>query len=189
MQTENQIYQIAINNANSEFYAQYATNPNFVATCIIMGNQECEIYLPKNKYRGQIARYTYRTMQIIDNPEPMVIETQHYPDRIEKPTSSHQHRSLNDVYKWTTILHLYLNHRELAIQAVQTIPEPLEPDHMDETFDDDFDMHEHILEILEDREIDDEIMNQIHIYIDEHPLENMDDLDNYTDNIITRFNL
>ena len=52
-----------------------------------------------------------------------------------------------------------------------------------------FELHEHILEILDviDAEVDDDVLDQIHKYIDDHPLENEDDLDVYTDEIIERF--
>lgn len=51
------------------------------------------------------------------------------------------------------------------------------------------DLHEHILEVLDetDAEVDDDVLDQIHKYIEDHPLENEDNLDVYTDEIIKRF--
>ena len=107
----------AIQNANPEFASQYSTNPEFVPTLIFDGNRSCEIYLPKQKYRGQLATYNYRTFQLITEPFPMVIEIHYYPDR-NPSTSSHKHVSDDDYYKWLEVLNTYFNHRRLYFNQI-----------------------------------------------------------------------
>ena len=186
MPAENKI-QIAINNTIPEIRAQYANDPNYVLTTIQYHNTTIELYTRRN--RGS----TYDGLIINLSNEPgMYTYTHYYSNRAQRPTSSHEHYSPDAYNDWLIMFERINQYNQQLLEPepdfneleVRLEAEPLGPDHWDE-----LDLHEHILEVLDEmnEEVDDNVLDQIHHYIDEHPLDNEDNLDAYTDEIIERF--
>ena len=136
MNSQNRNLEFAFQNTIPEFREQFSQNPNFVLTNIYDENHDCHIYLPKNKYRGEIARYDFRIIQIINDPENLHIkEIQFYHNHNHNgrivPECSHskKYSSESDVQNWTQVLNTYLRYN----QQHQPMNEP----DLEENFEDD----------------------------------------------------
>lgn len=115
MNPQNQILEFAFQNTIPEFRERFSQDPRFVLTNIYDENHDCHIYLPKNQYRGRIAEYDFRIIQIVNNPsDPHINEIQHYHNHnhngriVPECIHSHKHRSETDIRKWTQVLNTYL---------------------------------------------------------------------------------
>ena len=73
----------------------------------------------------------------------------------------------------------WLKYKRLFDQAFETLDDNIDPELV----------HEHILEAFDEMQvqIDKDAINQIRHYIEDHPLENWEDLEVYADEIIQRF--
>ena len=148
MNPQNQILEFAFQNTIPEFRERFSQNPNFVLTNIYDENHDCHIYLMKNNYRGRIAEYDFRIIQIVNNPEdPYVKEIQFYHNHnhngiiVPQCSHSHKYRSETDVRKWTEVLNTYLRHNqqvqpqidnEIEAQALEDFNEFINFEPMDE---------------------------------------------------------